>query len=418
MSSQFRRKARRIGGDDDDTPMGNEEGMLWFPFNYLERLLTITDSEPVVRRPKAKPKRESKLRLSFGPGETSMMEDGADEDKVFKPKKLGARKNIIEKSSLKQSWTPSSLPENVAVRAGQDEDRPVYDKGFLDELRNSTPSTPKDMYAAQSGDERRKSLDIAGKFGEVVRVSSTQMAIPTEAEIREKKERRARLAKEQEYISLNDDDEAENSDEDWRAGKETETRLVRDDVDFAEGFEEFVEDGRITLTGRAELEQKRRHREEMQGMIEEAENISDSDDSEMERRTAFDTAQIRAGTKKDNFQEPSRPKTPPKIVSLPTLASKLTQLRSSIATMQNSRTGLLNRLDEIRKEKADIAVREVEIQDLLKDAGDKYEKLRLDAGLSADSEKLLTAPEVETKHGLENLGSVSMPGSEQVSDEG
>ena len=98
-------------------------------------------------------------------------------------------------------------------------------------------------------------------------------AIPTDAEIREKKERRARLAKEQDFISLDNDggntviedvDDELNDEKillpyaQRASSSKEETRLVRDNEDIAEGFDELVSDGRVALGKKVEREQKQR----------------------------------------------------------------------------------------------------------------------------------------------------------------
>lgn len=325
------------------------------------------------------------------------MNDDEEDSTVVIPKKPRSRKPALEKSGLRRAWTPSNA-ENLPTRIGQDESRPTYSKAYLDELRNSTPSTPKNLASIPaSEDEKDKSLDISNKFGDVVKVSAPS-TIPSEAEIREKKERRARLAKEEDFISLDE------GDDEWqllrKEEKEPDTRLIRDDEDFAEGFDEFVEDGRIALGRKAEREQQRRQRAEMQDMIEEAEEWSDGDDSEAERRAAYDASQTRAamdGMNRNHDVSASRPKTPPKITSVPQLANSLARLRSSLSSVENSKLSLLQRMEELRKEKAEISNRESEIQTLLKEAGDNYERLKSEAGVNPEAH-------VSSERGLESLG--------------
>ncbi|KKZ62662.1 hypothetical protein EMCG_00345 [[Emmonsia] crescens] len=413
MSSLFatRRKARKVGTDEEDNAQNGSE------------------PEPVVRRPNTKPKQKSKLRLSFGPGGTSMADDDEEmnEGEVITPKRIGIRKNIKEKSGLQRTWAPSGPPENMPLRAGQEEDRPTYNKEYLKELRNSTPSTP--STPKQSGsipsseDEREKQLDIAAKFGEIVQVSGPSI-IPTDAEIREKKERRARLAMEQgqdheqDFISLDD-----AGDDDWslsRKEEKVETRLVRDDEDFAEGFDEYVEDGKIAIGRKAEREQQRRERAEIKELIDEAQESSEADDSEAERKAAYEAAQTRAGMdglRRAQESLPARPKTPPKISPLPRLADNLARLRTSLSIMENSKVQLVLRMEELRKEKVEISTREVEIQTLLKEAGENYERLRAEAGLNPGDKGLLTGTDVQGDRGLENLGRRSeLPSEDEISD--
>ncbi|OKL56804.1 hypothetical protein UA08_07757 [Talaromyces atroroseus] len=409
MNSPFanRRKPRKIGNEDEEDSTTTEQGSR-NPATCIPRLkLTCpADNGPVVRRPgNLKSKQKSKLRLSFGPGETSMADDGGEGSEVVTPKRPGLGRRVLERNAL-QKATSASGPKHLPFRVGQDQDRPSYGEDHLQELRSSTPSTPK-YSDSDSSDVKneQKAVDVAAKFGEIMETSGP-IVIPSEAEIREKKARRARLAHEQDdYISL--DDREVDEEEEYMAlnsGKE-ETRLVRDDEDFAEGFDEFVEDGKISLGRKAEREQQRKNREQMREMIEDAEGSSEEDDSDAERNAAYEAAQTRAGMDglSHGRREVARPKTPPKVTPLPNLSSVLGRLRTSLSEMENSRKLLVDRMEELRKEKADIAVREVEIQTLIKEAGENYEKLRIEAGLAPGEERLL-ADVAPADRGLESFG--------------
>ncbi|EED16145.1 conserved hypothetical protein [Talaromyces stipitatus ATCC 10500] len=386
MNSPFttRRKPRKIGSEDATTEQ---------------------DNGPVVKRPGSlKSKQKSKLRLSFGPGETSMTDDGGESSEVITPKRPGLGRRVLEKNTFQKAANASGSNQHLPFRVGQDQDRPIYGEDYIKELRSSTPSTPKpaDSESAEVKNERNF-IDIAAKFGEIMETSSATV-IPSEAEIREKKARRARLANEQEYISLDDRDEAEDDGTALDSRKE-QTRLVPDDEDFAEGFDEFVEDGKISLGRKAEREQQRKNREQMREMINEAEAGSEEEDSDAERNAAYEAAQTRAGMDGlgHDRDDTSRSKTPPKIAPLPNLPSVISRLRTSLAEMESSKKALVDRMEELRKEKADIAVREVEIQTLIKEAGEHYEKLRVEAGL-IPGEKGLPGDVSSTGRGLESLG--------------
>lgn len=411
MSSPFanRRKPRKIVQEEDENDRTGEQG--WYSATKNPRLhiddrqneyeLTNLDAEPIVKKTtSSKPKQKSKLRLSFGPGETSMADDGEQESEVITPKRHGLGRRVLEKSTLNRSWTPSRSFEQLPLRVGQDQDRPSYSEEYLKELRDSTPSTPK---TNTTDDDKEKIIDVAAKFGEVMKVS-VPSAIPSEAEIREKKARRARLAKEQEYISL--DDTGEDDYLELKTGERpVDTRLVRDDEDFAEGFDEYVEDGRISLGRKAEREQKRKQREEMRELIEDAEAPSDDEDSDLEEKAAYEAAQTRAAMGNGGPNRSDRSKTPPKMTSLPRLANCLDRLRTTLVTMENSRAQMVNRMEELRKEKADIAVREVEIQALIKEAGENYESLKREAGMTPGSEgESSAAGDIQRSRGLESIG--------------
>lgn len=352
-----------------------------------------------------------------------MADDGEQDSEVVVPKRHGLGRRALERSALQRSGTPSRLPDQLPVRVGLEEDRPSYSKEHLKELRDSTPSTPK---TATDDEEKGKEVDVAAKFGDVMKVSAPS-AIPSEVEIREKKARRARLAQEhgsieqeqeQDYMAL----DGPAADGEWALksgeyGYDKDTRLVRDDEDFAEGFDDFVEDGRISLGKKAEREQKRRQQEEMRELINDAEGLSDEDDSDQDEKAAYEATQTRAAMGNGGQGHLDRPKTPPKITSLPRLANSLERLQTMLAAREQSKGLMINRMDELRREKADIAAREVEIQALIKEAGENYERLKLEAGVTPGSEEGATsASDMMNERGLESIGApmeTSNPDSEE-----
>lgn len=307
-----------------------------------------------------------------------------DSPAVFTVKKSNLSRQAIEKNALRKSMGTSLASESTPLR--HEEDRPSYSTDYLNELKSSTPFTPRETIPTSNVDtEESKAIDLAAKFGSDLSVYETS-AIPTDAEIQEKKARRARLAKEEAYINLDGSDESDDDRNEvaLRPRKEhPETRLVRDDEDIAEGFDEYVDDGRVALGRKAEREQKRKQKSEIEALINEAEGGSSSeetDDSEVERRQAYELAQTRAGMdglqKNEENGQPQRPRTPPKITPLPTLDGCLEMLRASLAKIQYEKMLRVKKLDEVRKEKAELAEREVDIQRLLQEAGDNYAKLQ------------------------------------------
>ncbi len=343
-----------------------------------------------------------------------MTEDADDSSEIFTPKKSNLSRRAIEKNALRKSLASSVSSEHLPIRANSTDDRPSYSRDYLEELRVSTPSTPKDLTPFSADEDYiGTELDIVSKFGTDI-VRRENGLIPTDAEVKEKKERRARLAKEQAFISL-DDGDGSNEISLVPRRKKAETRLVREDEDLGEGFDDFVEDGRISLGKKAEREQKRRHRAEMQEMINEAEGSSDedSDDSEAERKGAYEAAQTRAGMdglQKDHQQQlPTRPRTPPRITPLPSLSSCLERLQSALNTVEHNKAQNIKKMEDVQHQKAQIAAREVEIQQLLKDAGETYERLRAEAGLGGGFNGPLVvdgklADHVILNRGLESFG--------------
>ncbi|EKG22085.1 hypothetical protein MPH_00540 [Macrophomina phaseolina MS6] len=450
-----RRVPRKVGQDDDEdagaTSSGTDAGAqspgqyfctITLPCNESsgsdtlapDRSLIKSLTEPVVKRPAvAKGKKRSSLRLSFGPGESDA--DGDEEGgAVFTPKKsnlsrIAAEKNA-ERKGLRVSLTSDQLPSRREVA----EDRPSYSKEALAELRESQPSTPKDTgpSAGEEDEPAGKEIDIAAKFGPLASMKISS-AIPTDAEIREKKERRRRLAKESGYMSLDADDDRErtvyddenayDSDDLDRPRditirtsikeKYPEGRLVHEDEDIAEGFDDYVEDGRISLGRKAEREAAKKRREEMASMIANAEGDGSgddgSDDSEAERNAAYEAAQTRAGTygtRDAHANDPQRPRTPPKVSAIPELGGVLARLRASLKEQEDAKAAKVKRLEELAREKADIASQESWIQSQLKLAGDKYEKLRIEAGGAGSASSPVNGVDnaAASERGLDSLG--------------
>ncbi|KAK4499395.1 hypothetical protein PRZ48_009909 [Zasmidium cellare] len=420
-SSSLRRVPRKIGQDDDD-----EEG-------------PQAPSESVIKRPAAKPRKSTSLRQSFGP---SAVEDEEDsEAAVITPKKSNVSRIAIQRNASKRS---SLLASQIPARNSEDEeDRPSYSAASLQELKDSTPSTPQNAdptsdTAIEHVSSGTQALDISSKFGSSLARYQQSSAIPSATEIAEKKARRARLAKEQqaeEFISL-DPDDPDLDDEDDNVMKDEngrlvlkpkdkygqlESRLVADDEDIMENFDEFTEDGRIALGRKAEAEAARRRKQEMAAQIAEAEGASDaeSDDSERERNEAFENAQTKHGTyvQNANSSDPAdlRPKTPPIITPLPTLDGAIERLRKQLSEMQSSRMQKLQAMEHLQREKIRLAEEEVRIQRALKETAEKFEELRKEKGIGAESKS--DVPAIEAPPELPLNGDGIAAGKEEVDRE-
>jgi hypothetical protein len=346
---------------------------------------------PVIRKSRLSnaPKRKSNLRVSFGPGQGDG-DDSGTQDGASDTNEIGSSNPVrkIASSSLpKHSWSPSRTLEKTGPRIFGDSDRPSYSRDHLNELRNSTPSTPRDLSSNNSEDEfLTKSVDVISKFGATG--ADLSNSIPTDAEIREKKERRARLAKQQDFISLDDDGEQYAQLSTWKKPKET--RLVRDDEDLAEGFDDFVDDpGRVALGRKAKMAQQKKERAAMRDMIADAEDITGEDDSEAERNLAYETAQTRNamdGLGLGNTANSSK-RTPPTVITpIPRLSSVLARLRAKISEMEATRDRLSRQMADLQQEKAEAAVRAIDIQRLVREAGENYERLSMESRQMCQSE--------------------------------
>lgn len=423
------RVARKIGSYDDSEsaesanssqneaqkPAGQSHLVAISSFSDLSRHLVLTGSVVVKRPTIGKAKKRSSLRISFGPGEDGVDGDDSSDTAVVTPKKSNLSRIALEKSAQLRARSP------LVVEASRPSE---YSKDYIAELRNSTPSTPKDLKVTAEEEEESRALDIASKFGPIIPEASS--AIPTEAEIQEKKARRKRLA--QQEIALDDDEDRpwasdDEGEDEFRQRrneislrpkeKYPETRLIHDDEDMAEGFDDFVEDGKISLGRKSERDAQRKKRAEMAELINNAEGGSeedDSDDSDEERNIAFAAAQARAGRYGQKIEEEEDgSKTPPRITPLPSLDEVLESLTIDIRTKQQRKQLILQKMQELKDDKARIAQRKEYLQEQLQKTGDEYEKLRQEAGLPAlptngAGGRLLT------ERGLDSMGTTPIAG--------
>ncbi|OCT51421.1 hypothetical protein CLCR_08516 [Cladophialophora carrionii] len=406
MASLFssRRKPKRIARDESEDQADDGE----------------EDTGPVVRRPNASaPRTKSKLRVSFNPTE----DDGSGTGR-----ETGTGASTPTETALPRPTKPSriDLAQDIISRRERDQESPdrsrtLYNKAYLDELRNSTPSTPRDISSPQatpSTDLIQPSshleLDLESKFGKSV-LSTASSHIPSAAEIKEKKDRRARLAKEQaanaylghthgggsagdDFISLEDyDSDGEFRPHRMQVGpsisqaREKDTRLVHEDEDIAEGFDEYVEDpGRVTLSKRGLKEQSRQEREAIRNMIDQAEGSAseasdndntDASDSDYERRKEYELAQTHHGMDglrwhSSRTAQLSRPQQPRETTPVPKLSVGLSRLKDMLSALEFEKARIVKRKADIERERADIKASQEHIQRSLEEAGQELERVK------------------------------------------
>ncbi|KAK5632675.1 hypothetical protein RRF57_008389 [Xylaria bambusicola] len=367
-------------------------------------------------------KRQSSSRLSFGPSETT-----ADDDdsmilggEVFTSRKPGLAASTVENSAYMKGISKNLPLNRIPMRSVEDnDDRPRYSKEYLSELQSSTPNTPQDLSRLHIIDDEI-SLDPSELEGAMIveEITSTSLTtnpsttvaptVLTEAEIREKKERRSRLAKQkgsrdtEDFISLSDDENDERRAGDSyltllsrKGNSKPDTRLVAEDEDLGEGFDEFVEDGGLSLGRKAEREARKRHRAEMASLISAAEGAGSdgeaaSDDSEAERRAAFEAAQTRAGMdglaeeraqqrKRLGVREGVVP-VPPKITPLPDLSVLAEEFKARMRQKEADLIRMRAHIAQIKTEREDVLKRQPEVQALLNEAGERYRALMMPGG--------------------------------------
>jgi hypothetical protein len=363
----------------DDTNAGEDEDDTGAPA-VIRPAISRAGSTKTKRKP-------ASSRLSFGPGAREEG-DGGDSATATARKAAGLRAAAVENHAFK-----ISLPSRVL---GGEEDRPRYSKEYLSELQSSTPNTPADMSNLTIEDEDvQMAMDIdpselegativptPGQGTSTTALSSRTPAatILTAAQIKEKKERRARLALQgqaDDYIGLDDEDE----EDEYRVGKkkEKDTRLVREDEDLLEGYDDLVEDGGLSLGRQAERKARLKQRKEMAELIAGAEGpLSDgeqSDDS-IERREAYEAAQRRKGmgheASFDNEDELG-PDVIPKMQPLPDLEECLQRMRDLVQGLDDEVKRKRERIKQLKKEKEEVEKREAEVQEILNQAGEKYQ---------------------------------------------
>ncbi|EEY23790.1 conserved hypothetical protein [Verticillium alfalfae VaMs.102] len=378
------------------------------------------DDGPVVIRPAIgragstkQKKRASTSRLSFGPGQDT---GGAA---FSTPKKSSLGQQAAENSAIKKPGFTHRLP--MRRFNDDEEDRPRYSKEFLDELQSSTPNTPQPISSLRGTSDDEMELDPSELEGALIvnEGTYTEAAVPQQTsilsntEIQERKQRRARLAREEDFISLDDEGD------DRTDGKPSEnTRLVPEDEDLGEGFDDFVEDGGLSLGKKAEREEKARRRREMAEQIQMAEGNSEesSDESDAERRAAFEAAQTRSGM--DGLSKPEKRdpaeallQVPAKITPLPELDGCLEKLSLSLRGMEGALREKQSALDRLKAEREAILAREGEVQALLDEAGKRYTSIlggsgpTLEAGQSpARQIQNAGMSELAVERGLESFG--------------
>ncbi|KAM0282406.1 hypothetical protein ACHAQH_003087 [Verticillium albo-atrum] len=378
------------------------------------------DDGPVVIRPTIgragstkQKKRASTSRLSFGPGQD------ANTAALSTPKKSSLSQQAAENSAVKKPGFTHRLPMR---RFDEDvEDRPRYSKEFLEELQSSTPNTPQPISSLRGTSDDGMDLDPSELEGALIVNDGEYSGAPlpqqtnilSNTEVQERKQRRARLAQEEDFISLDDDGDSRTKTKDSE-----NTRLVREDEDLGEGFDDFVEDGGLSLGKKAEREEKVRRRREMAEQIQMAEGNSEesSDESDAERRAAFEAAQTRSGM--DGLSKPEKKdpaeallQVPPKITPLPELGVCLEKLNLSLQGMEGALREKQTALDRLRAEREAILTREGEVQALLDEAGKKYTSIlggsapKLEVGQSpARQIQSAGMSELAVERGLESFG--------------
>jgi len=317
-----------------------------------------TNDIPANSSLKKKSHKSTKLRPSFG---------GPEEDEgSFVPKRSALSRKISSRKDL------DGEEEDIASNFEQASiSRPAYTKSYLSQLKTSIPSTPKE-YHSPAVDEKDDPLDIEGKFG-IVLGNQSSSSIPDSGVVKAIKDRRARRAKDgADFISLSENQDLIVSN------KKAGPRLVREEDEYGgdglDGLEDYVDHGIILGKDGKQLLAKKR-KEEMRDAIEADEySDSNSDNSAMQE---WERSQIRKGDfttrEKQLNSKKSSVSIPPVITALPTLPGALNRLRGMMITMQERKTELTRKAQDLTQEMKDLLLREKLVQDGLQKASQDYD---------------------------------------------
>ncbi|KAB8621899.1 hypothetical protein FH972_026010 [Carpinus fangiana] len=433
-----RRAPRKIGQDDEQEQ---------------------NDASPqVVVKPKSKSRVPSSFRTSLA---ASTVEEGDDDDDgtaAIRPRKVGLNSAAADRLPIRET------SENDTYTAD-------YLKELKSATPNRPSSAANQRWEEQF---EAKHVDVVTKFGsKAVSFDLTRQEedshLPSAAEIKEKKERRRRLAleeqavddQEEDFISLSNtgsgatrirratpDPEVGGeqdlhsrsliipADEYEHKSKWGETRLDNDDEDIAEGFDEFVDDPGRVVMGRAGLkEQERIRRMDIEKQIriaqrsnddvghEEDNGDDDIEDEDATRIRAYEASQTRHGTvsggahmnsrqreKEREERQHKRLHEVPTIRPIPDVDSAVARFRGMVTESQAALRKAEQTEQDLAKERDEIEREEVRLQGLLKEAGDRFEKLKnesMSIAGNGNDDHIGQESQGEQGRGLESLSSMS-----------
>lgn len=307
-------------------------------------------------------------------------------------------------------------------------------------LAPSVPDAEEDLPA------QTQQLDIASKFGPPP--SSLGSHIPSSAEIAEKKARRLRLAREHDGPGLtstsirNNDDfvslDAYDSDGEFKPSRlqlsahsaadreataQEHSRLIPDDEDIAEGYDQFVNDDHAQQqrTGRIMMGMQRnevQERAKMRELIDTAEGRSGSEvssdgdgDSDASAEQSYVHAQTSHGTAFSRLSQAdrrkleraaTRPKQPEKTTPIPTIAAGVARLRELTLHAEMNRARAQRRKDEIVARLHEIDGEKARIQEALEELGRQLEQAERNAQQQHDRRQ--NGEEAKRTGGLDDIG--------------
>ncbi|KAK9356540.1 nineteen complex-related protein 2-domain-containing protein [Lipomyces doorenjongii] len=340
---------------------------------------------------------------------TSFQDSDSDEQEDYhvvtaaslKKKRKNNTKGL--RSSLLNSKLRTKLAPNLpGFPSASTANSTTYSKSYLDELRDSTPTTPAEYTNSGKNVAEQEDMEMVDDslYSMDTAASESVGGMPDEALINhliERRRRKAEVPRKDDFVSL--DEEASNEDVESnmegvemydKHQNERSSRLQREDDIFDNEYEMLAEgsDGRIPLSAAQEAEQKMQRRRDMEELINEREDeeqevgkeylYSGGDDSGSD--SGWEQAQIQKGAfgskafsinhaeigsngmpKQNGTLEPSIMV----LQELPDLESVIKRLTVVLDSMREQRDSHLKLLEEFNTQKDEIEAREKEVKEAL-----------------------------------------------------
>jgi len=260
---------------------------------------------------------------------------------------------MLTNTLLKHKLMNSAAMATTSASTEILQNRPIYTKEYLAQLRDSTPSTPRDLSRYLSEDEN--STDSANQ--PTIRPAE----ILDEAVIRALKERRRERARGEDYISLTND-------------TENLPRRTARDSDDEDTYASFVDDP-VRLQRNMEAAEKKYKTEQIREALyhSDSEEMSDIDANEWENQQiakASGQGVVKVGRKRDLFRMPAE------IPLVPSYVSAMARLRGQLEAMKMKREELVEMAKQLDAESEGLEARQAGVQESLTKAGRDYEELR------------------------------------------
>jgi hypothetical protein len=223
------------------------------------------------------------------------------------------------------------------------------------------------------------------------------------------------------YIAL---DGSDGSEDDRLPNKKKDSRLMAEDEDLGEGYDEFVEDGGLSLGRAAERKARLRRKKEMADLIASAEGadsddngVGENSDDSLDRRAEYEAAQRRKGMGVEALnagdEELGGLDMIPKMRPLPDLKECLQRMKDLVQGLEDDVRQKRARIASLQREREEVVRREEEVQDILNQAGAKYQAVLGSRPGAATVSPLPGAgmsippglvPSVPVERGLESFG--------------